>query len=117
MFDLKLDYTNTFLSLAKIDKVNPKSKEHEIWIKEYCDRVNLSNPEVINLINSSNPKYILRNYTAEVAIREAEDNHNYNEISQLFDLLTDPFKVYSGAEKYQKEAPAWARSLQVSCSS
>jgi uncharacterized protein YdiU (UPF0061 family) len=117
MFDLKLDYTNTFLSLAKIDKVNPKSKEHEIWIKEYCDRVNLSNPEVINLINSSNPKYILRNYTAEVAIREAEDNHNYNEISQLFDILSKPFELHSGAEKYQKEAPLWARSLQVSCSS
>ena len=80
--------------------------------------------ELIKLITSgfdkltlSNPKYILRNYTAEVAIREAEDNHNYNQISQLFDILSKPFELHSGAEKYQKEAPDWARSLQVSCSS
>ena len=38
----------------------------------------------IRLMNSVNPKYVLRNYLAEVAIRKAEDLNQYDEIIRNF---------------------------------
>ncbi|SFV76733.1 Selenoprotein O and cysteine-containing homologs [hydrothermal vent metagenome] len=68
-------------------------------------------------MNSVNPKYILRNYLAEIAIRKAEDEQDYSEIDVLFNLLRKPFDEHQGFEAYTQEAPDWARGLEVSCSS
>ena len=38
-------------------------------------------------MNSVNPKYVLRNYLAEVAIRKAEDLNQYDEIETLFNSV------------------------------
>jgi hypothetical protein len=68
-------------------------------------------------MNRVNPKYILRNYLAEVAIRNAEDEKDYNEIEALFNLLSNPFDEHEGLEYYANTAPDWAKGLEVSCSS
>ena len=64
-----------------------------------------------------NPKYILRNYLAEVAIREAEDLKKYDEIDVLFRLLKKPFDLHNGYDSYDSEPPDWAKNLELSCSS
>ena len=71
----------------------------------------------LNLMNQFNPKYILRNYLAEVAIREAEDLQKYEEIDILFRLLKRPFDNHHGYESYDSEPPDWAKNLELSCSS
>ena len=38
-----------------------------------------------------NPKYILRNHLAEVAIRRAADDRDYSEVDRLHRLLARPF--------------------------
>jgi len=68
-------------------------------------------------MNSVNPKFILRNYLAEEAIREAEDQKCYDKISTLFNLLSSPFEAHLGFESYTQKAPKWAQGLSVSCSS
>lgn len=68
-------------------------------------------------IRQVNPKYILRNYLAEIAIRKAEDNKDYSEIDQLFTLLRSPFEEHSEWEHYAGHPPDWANQLSVSCSS
>jgi uncharacterized protein YdiU (UPF0061 family) len=52
------------------------------------------------MIKSVNPKYILRNYLAEVASRKAEDDKDYGEIDTLFTLLSSPFSEHQDLEGY-----------------
>jgi len=68
-------------------------------------------------MDSVNPKYVLRNYLAEVAIRKSEDQNQYDEIDTLFNLLKNPFDEHKGFDSYTKEAPEWAKNLELSCSS
>jgi uncharacterized protein YdiU (UPF0061 family) len=64
-----------------------------------------------------NPKYILRNHLAEIAIRRATDESDYSEINRLHTLLTRPFDEQPEFEAYAAEPPDWARKIEVSCSS
>jgi len=68
-------------------------------------------------MNSVNPKYILRNYLAEAAIRKAQDEKDYAEIGTLFNLLSQPFDEHLNLTTYADETPSWAQGLEVSCSS
>jgi len=64
-----------------------------------------------------NPKYILRNYLAQVAIEKAENTRDFSEINRLRTLLDKPFDEHPGMEEYAKESPDWGKSLEISCSS
>ncbi|MFP5408324.1 MAG: protein adenylyltransferase SelO [Gammaproteobacteria bacterium] len=64
-----------------------------------------------------NPKYILRNHLAEVAIRRAADDRDYSEVNRLHALLMHPFDEQPEHEAYAAEPPDWARKIEVSCSS
>jgi serine/tyrosine/threonine adenylyltransferase len=64
-----------------------------------------------------NPKYILRNHLAEIAIRSAADAHDYSEVNRLHRLLVRPFDEQPDFEAYAAEPPDWARKIEVSCSS
>jgi uncharacterized protein YdiU (UPF0061 family) len=64
-----------------------------------------------------NPKYILRNHLAEIAIRRAADDHDYSEVNRLHALLMRPFDEQSEHASYAAEPPDWARKIEVSCSS
>jgi uncharacterized protein YdiU (UPF0061 family) len=64
-----------------------------------------------------NPKYILRNHLAEIAIRSAADHRDYSEINRLHRLLARPFDERPEFEAYAAEPPDWARKIEVSCSS
>ena len=91
----------------------------ELWLKDYKKRINKEENLILslNLMNQFNPKFILRNYLAEVAIREAEDLQKYEEIDILFRLLKRPFDNHQGYESYDSEPPDWAKNLELSCSS
>jgi uncharacterized protein YdiU (UPF0061 family) len=64
-----------------------------------------------------NPKYILRNHLAEIAIRRATDERDYTEVNRLHALLSRPFDEQPEYEAYAAEPPDWARKIEVSCSS
>jgi len=64
-----------------------------------------------------NPKYILRNHLAEIAIRRAADERDYSEVNRLHALLTRPFDEQPENEAYAAEPPDWARQIEISCSS
>jgi len=64
-----------------------------------------------------NPKYILRNHLAEIAIRRAADERDYSEVNRLHALLASPFDEQPEYEAYAAEPPDWARKIEVSCSS
>jgi hypothetical protein len=64
-----------------------------------------------------NPKYVLRNYMAEIAIRKATEEKDYSEIDGLLNLLHEPFAEHPDMAHYSAEPPDWAQQIEVSCSS
>lgn len=63
-----------------------------------------------------NPKYVLRNHLAQVAIERARQK-DYSEIDRLLQLLKDPFAEQPDMETYAAPPPDWAKEITVSCSS
>ena len=65
-------------------------------------------------MNKVNPKYVLRNYMAQLVIDEA-DNGNYSMIDEVFSLLKQPYNEQIGYQKWFAKRPEWARN-KVGCS-
>lgn len=63
-----------------------------------------------------NPKYVLRNWLAETAIKHAKEK-DFSEVERLLTCLRNPFDEQPEFEAYAALPPDWARHLEVSCSS
>lgn len=89
----------------------------ESWFERYNYRLKkeqASHNERAKQMNAVNPKYVLRNYMAQLAIDDAEQG-NYNRIDELFQLLKEPYKEQPGKEQWFAKRPEWARH-KVGCS-
>ena len=67
-------------------------------------------------MNQVNPKYVLRNYLAQVAIEKAQQK-DYSELNRLLAILRRPFDEQPEHEVYAALPPDWAAGIEVSCSS
>ena len=65
-------------------------------------------------MNVVNPKYVLRNYMAQLAIEDA-DKGNYDLIDELYQLLKKPYDEQPEHEKWFAKRPEWARN-KIGCS-
>ena len=74
----------------------------------------LTDDERQQKMNTVNPKYVLRNYMAQLAIDEA-DKGNYDVVNELFQLLKKPYDAQPEHEKWFAKRPEWARH-KVGCS-
>ena len=91
----------------------------DAWLAEYRQRLQAENSEDAarrHAMNRVNPKYILRNYLAQVAIDKAH-NKDFSEVSRLLKLLQHPFDEQPEHETYAALPPDWAAGIEVSCSS
>ncbi|KPJ96526.1 MAG: hypothetical protein AMJ53_00515 [Gammaproteobacteria bacterium SG8_11] len=127
----KVDYTRFFRALNRFssrkDSGNHPLRDMFIdreafdqWAKHYRLRLRAEHSvdrERQQKMNQINPKYILRNYMAEIAIRKATLEKDYLEIDRLLDLLHAPFDEHPEWEYYSAEPPEWAQNIEVSCSS
>ncbi len=87
------------------------------WFERYAIRLQqetLSDSERKEEMNAVNPKYVLRNYMAQLAI-DAADNGDYSVIDELFTLLKSPYSEQPKYEKWFAKRPEWARH-KVGCS-
>ena len=64
-----------------------------------------------------NPKYVLRNYLAHIAIEKAEHDGDCSEIARLMRMLQAPFNEHPDMQAYAEAPPDRASGIQVSCSS
>ena len=67
-------------------------------------------------MNRVNPKYVLRNHLAEVAIQQAQAG-DFTETQRLLKVLERPFDEQPEHSAYADFPPDWAQSIEVSCSS
>lgn len=88
------------------------------WIKWYDEFANLLKQENekarAKKMNAINPKYVLRNWMAQMAIDEA-NKENYELIDKLYNLLLAPYEEQPKMEKWFTKRPEWARH-KVGCS-
>ncbi len=119
----KLDTPITALKKIKDAFYAPSEVKDEIenkwlhWLSMYIDRISLddlSDKERSSAMNAINPKYVLRNYMAQLAIDDA-DKGNYNTIDTLFELLKHPYDEQPDSEKWFIKRPDWAKN-KVGCS-
>ncbi|CAM4319604.1 protein adenylyltransferase SelO [Zobellia nedashkovskayae] len=88
-----------------------------LWLAAYQNRLEketLLDTERKAKMNAVNPKYVLRNYMAQLAIDEA-DKGDYTLIDELFVLLKKPYDEQPENEKWFARRPDWARN-KVGCS-
>lgn len=114
-FDSRLDAANAPLRDLVLDRAG-----FDAWAARYAATLRQQgslDAERGQAMRSVNPKYILRNHLAEIAIRRATDAHDYSEINRLHALLTRPFDEQPEYAAYAAEPPDWARKIEVSCSS
>ena len=68
-------------------------------------------------MNRVNPKFVLRNHLAQVAINKATRHKDFSEIDRLLAVLRRPFDEQPRHAVYAAPPPDWAKQIEVSCSS
>ena len=126
----RCDFSITFRRLANFDSA-ATAANHEVrdlfidreafdaWATSYRARLagEASDDAVrASAMNTVNPKYVLRNHLADVAIQQARGG-DFSEVERLAELLTRPFDEQPERSAYADFPPDWAQHLEVSCSS
>ena len=125
-----VDFTNFFRALSTLQVAAPEHDTplrdmfidrpaFDAWAATY--RARLRQEDSIDAerqvaMNGVNPKYVLRNYLAQVAIEKAQQQ-DYTEVAKLLDILQKPFDEQPEHQHYAALPPDWASHLEVSCSS
>ena len=121
--NLEKDNTHEWQSVIekafyKPEEISKTIKEcWSAWFKTYEERLkleSLSDSERKSEMNKVNPKYVLRNYMAQLAIDDA-DKGDYKLIDELFNLLKKPYDEQPNSKKWFAKRPEWARH-KVGCS-
>jgi uncharacterized protein YdiU (UPF0061 family) len=125
-----VDFTLFFRRLGELKVDNPAADEplrdlfidrpaFDAWAVQYRQRLRQENsidPQRRAAMRATNPKYVLRNYLAQIAIEKAQ-NKDFTEVVKLLSVLEKPFDDQPENEKYAALPPDWASELEVSCSS
>ena len=126
------DFTITFRRLAGFSAVpgaaNASVRDlfidrtaFDAWAQRYADRLARESSDDAQRglqMNRVNPKFVLRNHLAELAIREAHAG-DFGQTQRLLDVLRRPFDEQDAATSadYAGFPPEWASTIEVSCSS
>lgn len=123
----KADYTQFFANLSDVSKVENYGdfftnfgcekwrKFGEKYVAILRDK-NVADELRLQLMNKSNPRFILRNYLLQNAIEKAERN-DYLEVEILQKLIKNPFEKSEKYNSYFEVTPKERRGLALSCSS
>lgn len=122
----RADYTRVFRRLSEpggLDTLRDLFTDRDAidaWLPRYRARLEHESgipEERSQRMKQANPKYVLRNYLAENAIRKARDEQDDSEIGRLMTLLKAPYDDNPEFDHYAAEPPDWAQGISVSCSS
>ncbi|AXX91703.1 hypothetical protein CPU12_10815 [Malaciobacter molluscorum LMG 25693] len=124
----KIDYNFFFYLLSKIENPDDFASvldnciypEHmKKWIEDY-KRVLLLDPRTHNQrceeMSRVNPKYIIKNYILEEAIKDAQ-NDDFKLVNDLLNIAQNPFSEHKEFERYSKATPLKYANIKLSCSS
>jgi uncharacterized protein YdiU (UPF0061 family) len=125
-----VDFTQFFRTLGELKRDDPSGDTvlrdmfidraaFDAWAASYRARLVLENSIDASrraAMHAVNPKYVLRNYLAQVAIEKAQGG-DFSEVAKLLAVLEHPFDEQPENAAYAALPPDWASHLEVSCSS
>ncbi len=124
-----VDYTLAFRTLALFSTRNEPNcamrnlfinrDRFDAWAHTYAQRLQLEcsvDADRAVRMNQVNPKFILRNHLAQVAIAQAEQG-DFSQTQLLLHILANPFDEQPEHAAYAALPPDWAQHIEVSCSS
>ena len=118
----KIDYTQFFRALShyQLTQSMPflKSLELSEFLKIYDERIKFeltSKEDRASRMLAVNPKFVLRNYLAQMAIETYLTDPKV--LENLFLVLTHPFDEWEQFEEWSAPASTQYKNLSVSCSS
>jgi uncharacterized protein YdiU (UPF0061 family) len=119
MAEARADYTLSFRNLTGEDKdwlalFGAFEQRAQAWLSRYRTR---TDDEDLSGLNRINPRYVLRNWVAETAIRAVEDTGDSATLDRIFKILQSPFEKHDGGEAFAAPPPPEMCHLEVSCSS
>jgi serine/tyrosine/threonine adenylyltransferase len=140
----RLDMTNFFRALARLERASDATEATQLalhtsyaptqlraadtaqltdWLGRYLEQLreeSVPAPLRAERMNAQNPKYVLRNYMAQLAIDKAEQG-DASLIHELLELLRRPYAEQPEHEAWAAPRPEWARDRagcsMLSCSS
>lgn len=128
--DQKQDFANSWRSLNQLDANDSQTWEQWLtrfqhsrpardWLTEYValhEYSQFDQAARIQCLNQHNPKYVLRNYLAQIAIQQAQEG-DYRIVEQLLNILLAPYDEHPEADQLAGDPPDWSQKICVSCSS
>jgi uncharacterized protein YdiU (UPF0061 family) len=118
----QLDYTQFFRALShyrpgeKLPLTATPELEHFLLLyNERLIKEESTDLERHDSMLAVNPKFILRNYVAQIAIENYKSHPEM--IDQIFKVLSNPFLEWPEYEDWSNPTPAKYKNLSVSCSS
>ena len=127
----QIDYTRFFRQLSHLTQAQMQDTDTPVhrlcrepaacttWLTRYQHRLQAEHNDDIDRLSrmqQHNPKYILRNYLAQQAISQAEQN-DFSLVNRLLQVLTNPYAEHPAEDGLADLPPAWASEIVVSCSS
>jgi uncharacterized protein YdiU (UPF0061 family) len=125
-----VDFTQFFRTLGELKLDDPAGDaalrdmfidraSFDAWAVMYRARLRVENSVDATrraAMHAVNPKYVLRNYLAQIAIEKAQQG-DFSEVGKLLAVLEQPFDEQPENAAYAALPPDWASHLEVSCSS
>ncbi|MFK7765657.1 MAG: YdiU family protein [Mariniblastus sp.] len=118
-------------SFYEPEEITAPSSEEQIanrkriadWLRSYKTRLRIdgvADDVRREKMNRTNPKYVLRNYVAQLAIDKAESGDG-SMVMELLEILRNPYDEQPDQEEFAAKRPEWARHRagcsMLSCSS
>ena len=129
LYQVETDFTIFFRNLADGTGLrdafySEPPAEHlaalDSWLKRYAERSRAAPRDRVERMNRANPKYVFRNYLAQLAI-DALERGDSSVMERLMKVLERPFDEQPAHQDLAAKRPEWARHRAgcsaLSCSS